>query len=132
MAEALADPGSADVRDAAVLALRTWIGDAAGRDQQLYHLLQDRVGYTDRQADAVLDLLHSPFDADNPATYEALIHLLQHPKLAVRQLAAWHLYRLAPAGRDIPYDPAESEAVREKAVKAWLQLAPSGQLPKKR
>ena len=36
VAEALADPHSADVRDAAVLALRMWIGAYAGRDQELY------------------------------------------------------------------------------------------------
>jgi len=36
VAEALADPGSADVRDAAVLALRMWIGAEVGRDQQLH------------------------------------------------------------------------------------------------
>ncbi len=132
VAEALADPRSADVRDAAVLALRMWIGAQAGRDQQLHRFLQDRLGYTDRQADAVLDLLHSPFDADKPATYEALIRLLQHPKLAVRQLARWHLYRLAPVGRDIPYDPAATEEEREKAVKAWNELVPSGQLPKEK
>ncbi len=132
VAEALADPHSADLRDAAVLALRSWIGANAGRDQQLYHLLQDHLGYTDHQAEAVLDLLHSPFDADNPATYEALIHLMQHTKLAVRQLASWHLYRLAPAGRDILYDPAAPEDEREKAVKAWQALVPSGELPKEK
>jgi hypothetical protein len=132
VAEALADPHSADVRDAAVLALRTWIGANGGRDQQLYRLLQDHLGYTDRQAEAVLDLLHSPFDADNPATYESLIRLLQHSKLAVRQLARWHLYRLAPAGREIVYDPAAPEEEREKAVKAWQELVPSGELPKEK
>jgi hypothetical protein len=132
VAEALADPHSADVRDAAVLGLRTWIGANSGRDQQLYRLLQDHLGYTDHQAEAVLDLLHSPFDADNPATYEALIRLLQHPKLAVRQLARWHLYRLAPVGRDIAYDPAAPQEEREKAVKAWQELVPSGELPKEK
>ncbi len=132
VAEALADPHTSDVRDAGVVALRAWIGAAAGRDQQLYQLLRDHLGYTDRQAESVLDLLHTPFDADNPATYEALIRLLQHPKLAVRQLARWHLYRLAPVGRDIAYDPAESEEAREKAVKAWSQLIPSGELPKEK
>ena len=132
VAEALADPHSADVRDAAVLGLRMWIGAEAGRDQILYRLLEERLGYTDRQAEAVLDLLHSPFDAEAPATYEALIRLLQHPKPAVRQLARWHLYRLVPAGRDIPYDPAASEEEREKAVKAWQELVPSGGLPKEK
>ncbi len=130
VAEALADPHSADVRDAAVLALRTWIGAYAGRDQELFRLLQDHLGYSEPQAETVLDLLHSPFDPDRPATYEALIRLLQHPKLAVRELAYWHLVRLAPAGKEIAYDPAATEAERGKAVQAWKALVPEGQLPR--
>jgi hypothetical protein len=130
VAELLADPHSADTRDAAVVALRMRIGAYAGRDLELYHLLQDQLGYTDRQAETVLDLLHTPFDRDKPATYEALIHLLQHPKLAVRALARWHLYRLTPVGKDIAFDPAGPEDERAKAVKAWSELVPPGQLPK--
>ena len=132
VAELLADPHSADVRDAAVVALRMWIGAYSGRDLELYHLLQEQLGYTDRQAATVLDLLHTPFDRDKPATYEALIRLLQHPKLAVRELARWHLYRLTPVGKDIAYDPAGSEDERDKAVKAWRDLIPPGQLPKEK
>ena len=88
VAEALADPHSADLREAAIVALRMWIGAYPGRDLELYRLLQDQLGYTERQAETVLDLLHSPFDPERPATYEALIRLLQHPKLAVRELRA--------------------------------------------
>ena len=130
VAEALGDPRFGDVREAAVLALRTWIGDHAGRDQELFRLLQDHLGYSERQAEAVLDLLHSPFDPEQPATYEALIRFLQHPKLAVRELALWHLIRLAPAGKDIAFDPAAPEEERDKAVKAWKALIPDGTLPK--
>lgn len=132
VADALADPHSAEVRDAAVVALRMWIGAYPGRDQELYGMLQNQLGYTGRQAETVLDLLHSPFDPEKPATYEALIRLLQHPKLAVRQLARWHLYRLTPAGKDIAYDPAASEEERDKAIKAWKELIPSGSLPKEK
>ena len=130
VAEALADPHSADMREAAVVALRMWIGAYPGRDLELYRLLQDQLGYTDRQAETLLALLHSPFDADRPATYEALIRLLQHPKLAVRELARWHLYRLTRVGKDVVYDPAAAEEVRDKAVRAWQELIPAGQLPK--
>ena len=132
VAEALADVHSADVREAAVLALRMWIGAYPGRDLELYRLLQGKLGYSERQAETVLDLLHSPFDPEKPATYEALIRLLQHPKLAVRQLARWHLYRLTPVGKDIAYDPAASGEERDKAVKAWKELIPSGALPKEK
>ena len=80
----------------------------------------------------MLDLLHSPFDPDKPSTYEALIRLLQHSKLAVRELAHWHLVRLAPAGKEIAYDPAATEEERDKAVKAWKELIPEGQLPREK
>jgi hypothetical protein len=132
VAEALADPHSADVRDAAVTALRMWIGAYPGRDLELYRLLQSQLGYTEREAETLLDLLHSPFDRDKPATYEALIRLLQHAKPAVRQLARWHLYRLAPVGKDIAFDPAGPDDEREKAVKAWRDLIPAGELPKEK
>jgi hypothetical protein len=39
------------------------------------------------------------------------------------------LYRLAPAGRKIPYDPAAPAEKREATVKAWKQLIPKDQLP---
>jgi len=132
VAEALADPHSGDVRDAAVLALRMWIGAYAGRDRELFRLLQDHLGYSEPQAETVLDLLHSPFDPDKASTYEALIRLLQHSKLAVRELARWHLVRLAPAGKGIAYDPAATEEDRDKAVKAWKELIPEGQLPREK
>ncbi len=129
VAEALADH-SAEVREAAVVALRMWIGAYPGRDLELFHRLQDRLGYSERQAETILDLLHSPFDADKPATYEALIHMLQSPKLAVRELARWHLYRLTRVGKDIAYDPAAPEEARDKAVQEWMKRIPTGQLPK--
>jgi hypothetical protein len=48
----------------------------------------------------------------------------------VRELAHWHLVRLAPIGRDIVFDASASAAVRDKAAKAWKKLIPSGELPK--
>jgi hypothetical protein len=58
-----------------------------------------------------------------------LINYLDHSKLAVRQLALWHLVRLVPEGKAIGYDPAAPAAVRQKAIKEWRQLIPEGKLP---
>ncbi len=82
----------------------------------------------------MLDLLHSPFDVEKPATYEALIRFLQHPKPAVRELARWHLVRLAqPAEQGHRVStPAAPEEEREKAVRAWKALIPDGTLPKEK
>jgi hypothetical protein len=132
VAELLADPHSADVREAAVLAARHWIGKSADRDLLVYHHLTDRLGYTPREAETVMQLLHNPFDPDQPETYEVLIRGLDSKKLAVRELSRWHLYRLTPVGKDISYDAAAPDAERDKAVKAWQELIPAGKLPKEK
>jgi hypothetical protein len=131
VAEALADPGHEGTRDTAVLALRHWIGVAPGRDQRLHQLLIERQGYRPGQADAVLHLLHSPFAPDLPETYETLIAYLQHGKLAVRELAWWHLTRLAGRG-DVRYDPAGPPEERARACAALKKLLADGKLPPKK
>ncbi len=119
-------------RKAAVVALRHWIGAREGRDDRLDALLQHDLGYTKSGAETVMQLLHSPFDPRRPETFETLIAYLKHRKQAVRELAHWHLVRLAPAGREIPYDASAGDAERGKAAEAWKKLIPSGELPKEK
>jgi hypothetical protein len=123
----------ADVRDAAVQALRAWIGRGPGQDQLLYDYLEKERKLSKVHAQIVLELLHSFGDADlqRSVTYEALIGYLRHSQPAVRELAAWQLYRLVPAGKDIPYDASAGKEELEKAYRAWKQLVPSGQLPRR-
>lgn len=129
LTDALAEAPGAVTRQAAVETLRHWIGRGPGRDRRLYRFLVQRQKYAEAQAETVLQLLHSPFDADRAETYETLIAYLRHSRLAVRELARWHLYRLAPAGRKIPYDAGAAEAERIKGYEAWKKLIPSGKLP---
>jgi hypothetical protein len=122
----LDDPKHPEMRRAAVIALRHWIA-RPGRDEELYKtLLKD---HTATEAETIMSLLHSPFDAEQPEAYETLIAYLGHTRLAVRELAYWHLVRLAPAGREIKYDPAGESADRAKGVAAWRKLIPAGSLP---
>jgi hypothetical protein len=58
-----------------------------------------------------------------------LINYLKHSRLPVRELARWHLMRLAPAGGDIVYDAASPAAQREQAFERWRALIPAGKLP---
>jgi hypothetical protein len=120
-----------DERLVAIEALRHWIGRKAGQDGLLSRFLVRERGYSPEHATIVLQLLHSygQKSIEDPLTYELLIAYLQHDKLPIRELAAWHLYRLAPAGRKIPYDPAGPAEKREATVKAWKQLIPKDQLP---
>ena len=80
-----------------------------------------------------LELLHSFGDDDlaKAETYEVLIAYLRHDRPAIRELAAWQLYRLVPAGKDIPYDPTGSREDQEQAYKAWKKVVPTGKVPER-
>jgi hypothetical protein len=120
------------VRKTAVIALRHWIGVRAGRDAKLYSVLVEQVNFSRAEAEAVMQMLHSPFAADQPETYETLIAYLRHRRQAVRELAHWHLVRHAPNGRKIGFDASAPAAERAKAAAAWKELIPSGELPKEK
>jgi hypothetical protein len=132
LVQALSSEENSVTRQAAVDALRHWIGRTRGQDQRLYRFLIQRQEYPEAQAETVLQLLHSPFVADRPETYDTLIAYLRHSRLPVRELARWHLYRLARAGRKIPYDAASPTEERQKAYQAWKKLIPDGKLPPER
>ena len=127
--QALDDPRQAEARKAAVLALRHWIGDAAGRDRRLYQYLVERSNFSKVQSATVLQLLHGGLAADDPETYETLLSYLRHEKLAIRELAWRQLLRLVPEDLVVPFDPAASAADRAKAYAAWKEVIPSGSLP---
>ncbi len=130
VAEMLNNSKHEDARKTAVVSLRHWIGAHEGRDEKVYERLQSGLGFTKNEAEAVMQMLHSPFSKDQPETYKTLIAYLKHRRQAVRELAYWHLYRLAPIGRKIPYDASAPAAERDKAADAWKKLVPSGELPK--
>jgi hypothetical protein len=111
-----------DVRESAVIGLRHWIGVRGGRDDLLYKLLMEKLGYTKNEAGAVLEMLHSPFDREAVETYQTLIAFLKHRKQSIRELAHWHLIRLEPKGAEIPYSASGSEEERIKAMAAWTKL----------
>jgi hypothetical protein len=127
--DALDNPRHADMRHSAIIGLRHWIGLGPGRDEVLYERLVGEFGYSKAQAATVMQLLHSPFAANQPETYETLIAYLKHSKLAVRELAFWHLRRLAPSCRDLTYNAGAPEAERNREAEAWRKRIPSGELP---
>jgi hypothetical protein len=133
LGKALSQPRKRDVWDDAVLALEHWIGRCPGQDMKLYNGLINDAKYRPVDAESVLQMLHGFSDEDlaDPETYEMLIDFLQHERIAVRGLAYWHLYRLVPAGRKIPYDPLGGKDARAGAQKEWRKLIPKGKLPPK-
>jgi hypothetical protein len=128
--KALADAKHADVRQAAVTELRHWAGQSYDEDHRLYEtlLLQK---YSKPHAELVVKLLHNftQRQLTQPETYEALIHYLTHDRLAIRQLAAWHLHRLVPDADKIAYDPAGTPAQLREGQARWRKHIPEGKIP---
>lgn len=111
-----------EVRDVAIVTLRHYIGGMAGRDATLFQVLREGLNYPQGVAEAMLQLLHSPFDPEAPETYSALLAYLRHPRTAVREMARWHLDRYLPEGKKISFDATADEATRDRAIQAWKTL----------
>jgi hypothetical protein len=111
------------VRQAAIVTLRGWIAQARDNDYKLFAELRAKQ-FSVVDASIMLKLLHSLSmdEVAQPATFESLIGYLDNPKLAIRELAAWHLYQLAPAGRNISYLASAPEPQRQQAQKEWRKL----------
>jgi hypothetical protein len=124
----------ADVLDAAIIALRHWMGRGPGQDQILYEGLIKIAKHKPVHAETIMQLLHGFGDADlaHPETYQTLIDSLNHNLLGIRALAYWHLYRLVPAGRELGYSALDAKEARETAIKKWRELVPPGKVPPRR
>jgi hypothetical protein len=117
--------------DFGITVLRHWLGRAPGQDQKFFQVLTTARGYSPTQAKIVIQLLFgfTAAEAGVPETYEVLIDYLTHDKPGIRNLAAWHLVRLVPQGKDIPFKPDGTAAEAAKSQAAWKKLIPRGELP---
>jgi hypothetical protein len=117
--------------DFGITVLRHWLGRCPGQEQKFYQRLTSVRGYSPAQAEIVVQLLFgfSPAEVRAPETYQVLIDYLAHEKPAVRNLAAWHLVRLVPQGREIPFKPSGTVLEAAKTQEAWKKLIPMGELP---
>jgi len=133
LGKALASARTAEQWDFGITIVRHWLGRGPGYDQKLYGILTSAAqGYSPAHAKTILQLLlgFSPDDLTRPEIFEVLIEYVRHEQRAVRNLAAWHLVRLAPAGKAIGFKPNGTNEEAEAAYKAWKKLIPSGMLPK--
>jgi hypothetical protein len=118
-------------RDRLIVVLRHWAGrDAKHLDALRQHLTKS-AGFAAREADLVLFMLYGANETELalPELYDHLIILLLHKQPLIREMAAWHLYRLVPEGKDIVYDSQGTQQDREAAAKKWRDLIPAGDLP---
>jgi hypothetical protein len=129
-------------REAVILALRRWIGRGPEMSKVLYvpkkgdqsaaGLLIDK-GYLSTGADIVVTLLHDFSDVDRKRreTFDVLVNYLTHSKMAIRELAYFHLKRLAYGAKSMPppYDPTWDDTRRKKAADEWRAMIGRGELP---
>lgn len=129
--DALERPDRADVRENAVKGLRHFMGRAPDNDTKIYKAVTEIRKFTPAEARTVVELLHTPDDndANKPETYELLIARLNSARLAIRELARFHLYLLVKDSK-IEYDAAAPAEERVAAQKKWKELIPEGKLPK--
>ncbi|MCZ2341107.1 MAG: hypothetical protein LC104_04835 [Bacteroidales bacterium] len=115
----------------AISVLRHWLGRGRGQDLALYQYLREQ-RYSPAEAETIIYLLHGlpPADFDRPETYAVLIEYLLNNQAAIRNLAAWHLARLAPAGKTIPWKPNGTVEEFQPVQAAWKKRIPAGQLPR--
>jgi hypothetical protein len=128
---ALGDTQHPEVRNLAVIVLRSWIGRGTGQAEYLYDYLTKGKELSPVQTKGVLHLLFG-FDEKerrDPLTYEVLIESLKHSKPQVRHLSHWHLVRLVPEGQKIDYDAGAPAADLDRAYQEWRRLVPPGRLP---
>ncbi len=128
--DALDDLLKPDMRTSAFLALRNWIARRSENSLALHQVLEQRKSYSENQADAVLQMLHSFSQADavNPETYNQLFRWLNSEKLSIREMAFWHLEGLDPDGVKIAaYNPVVQEG-REAAISRWRKRLTDGKI----
>ncbi len=138
------DPNHTVERDRAVFVLRRWLAHGLDNNRRLYDPekktgLLVEAGYTLREANTLAVLLHdfSVEDARKAETFELLaLQLTNKERVAVRELAYWHLLHLAqpllPGAPAIPLPPfnaAGPEAQRIAVADAVRKLLKEGQLP---
>jgi HEAT repeat protein len=131
------DPARAAEREAAIFTLRRWMSRDAAHDRLLYDPRKDtgllRLGgrYGRAEAEAFHALLHlfpEP-DRHDPATFEMLADHLAGDKVALAELAYWHLARLAGDVKLPDFNAAWPRDKRREVSRAVRKLIADGKLP---
>ena len=112
--DSLDHPDSPYVRRAAIDALLHFLGRKPGQVESLAKALVGR-GYAPADQEVFLKLIRRIDKPDRAAT-EQLLEWLNHPRLAIRELAFLNLVALLPTDRLTGYDPNAPVAQRERAI----------------
>ena len=133
LGKALASAKTLEEWDFGITVVRHWLGRCPEQERKLFTMLTAVRGLTPAHAKTVMQLLFgfAATDLTQAETFEVLIEYLQHDTPAVRNLAAWHLHRLVPQGKAIPFSPTGDKGAIDQTYQAWKNLIPAGQLPKR-
>ena len=119
-------PGAGSVRIAAIGALRTMLARGGPSSASLRDQLK-RVSGNDAEADLITKLLggYSSEEAARAEVQQALVQLLSHPDLGVRELALRNLMAIGQRGDTLGYDPESPEG---QGLANWTDLLEQGGL----
>jgi hypothetical protein len=133
LADGLANERNIEVRDAAIEAVRQWLGRGPGQRDRLRKVLTEGKKYTTSETDTILYLLRIPSGEDmrERDTFAIPVDELNNDKLAIRHLAFWHLVRLCNKEmreNKLMYDPTDPPERRELNQKKWQKALQEGKL----
>jgi len=133
LAEGITEAKDPEVWDFGITVLRHWLGRGPGQEQKFHRFLTDVRQYSSADAAKLFRLLNgfTARERSRPELYDVLIEYLRHDRAAFRNLAAWHLVRLAPDLQPVPFKTNGSKADFEPVYTMWRALIPAGTAPRK-
>ncbi len=131
LADGITEAKEAEVWDFGITVLRHWLGRGPGQEQKFHRFLLDERKYSPADAAKLFRLLNgfTPREQARPELYDVLIEYLRHDRAAFRNLAAWHLVRLAPDAPSIPFKTNGSKSDFEPVYTMWRAAVPAGTVP---
>lgn len=119
LVKALQTTDHEEARLAAIDGLRNWLGRNPSQVEELQAKLQLTFA-REGMADAIEELLwgYDAEDAQDETTSRRLVAWLDHPEPIIRQMAFYHIKRLA-GGRTMYYRPNTSARDRASSIRRW-------------
>jgi len=129
--DALDQDNFRDVRFAAIQTMQAWIASSRDAEYRLYKLFENK--YKLGQAANMMELLHMTWYSSqaqkDPTTYDTLIGYLDNDLMPIRELAAYHLYRLVQGQPVPPFNATWPREDRRRTQENWRRVIPPGKLP---
>jgi hypothetical protein len=131
------DPNKAPDREKIIFTLRCWLGHNGEQSRKLYDpkkktgILMAMQKYRPKEAETLSTLLHDFSDDDQrkPETFELLAQYLLSDKVAIAELAFYHLRRMTRGVELPPFNAALPRDLRQQVADKVETLVKAGKLP---